>query len=397
MRVAVFTDMDLDAMNGVTTRLRALVRCAPRDVRPRIYTASAVEVDEPDFLAARAAGLPIYDRGSARMYIPPLCRFQRHLTRDAARVIHMTTPGPSGLAARHLARCTRLPLVGSIHGLSAPAGDAVLARYGASIADSYVRWAYAPCERILVPSGEAAEALAAKGWDRDRLEVWPTGVDAGAFSPTHRSPMLRDSWHVCDKRPAILFVGSLARDRGLSLIEPVSAILHQQRVAHRFIIAGVGSMRSEIEERCPDAVVSGALSPQAVAVAMASADLFVYPRANAMAGTSVLEAQASGLPAVVAEGTGSHASIGHGVTGFACRQGDAAQFAARLAELIANVEQRRRFSEAARRFALSRSWSASLGPVYETYRNAALQSEPRSVQNRASTLSPLNREAGRRA
>jgi hypothetical protein len=41
MRVAVFTDMDLDAMNGVTTRLRALVRWAPSDVRPRIYTRAA--------------------------------------------------------------------------------------------------------------------------------------------------------------------------------------------------------------------------------------------------------------------------------------------------------------------------------------------------------------------
>jgi glycosyltransferase involved in cell wall biosynthesis len=318
--------------------------------------------------------------------------------RDAVRVIHMTTPGPAGLAARHLARRTGLPLIGSIHGaLRSPAADTALGRYGASLVDSYVRWVYAHCERVLVPSAEAAEALAARGWDRERLVVWPAGVDANTFSPVHRSPMLRDSWHVCDKRPAILYVGALARDRGLSAIEPVSALLHQHGVAHRFIIAGDGSMRSEIEERCPDAVVSGGLSPLAVAVAMASADLFFYPRESGSAGTAVLEAQASGLPAVVAQGTGSSESIRQNATGFACRYGDAAGFAARLAELIANVDERRRFSEAARRFALTRSWSRSLGPVYELYRSAALQRDPRSVQDRSSTLPPLNRAAGRRA
>jgi phosphatidylinositol alpha 1,6-mannosyltransferase len=404
MRVAVFTDMDLDAMNGVTTRLRALVRWAPNDVRPRIYTSSAIDIDEPDFLGARAVGLPIDDRGGVRMYLPPVRGFERHIVHDDVRVIHLTTPGPAGLAARYLARRAALPLVGSIHGGLLPlTGGTARARYAAALAGAYLRRLYSSCDRVLVPSAEAVDVLAARGWDRERLLVWPSGVDTHWFSPTHRSQTLRESWHVGEKRPAILYVGSLARDRGLSAIEPISALLHNHRIAHRFIVVGDGPMRSEISDRCPDAVVTGTLSPHALAVVMASADLFFYPRdsgAGGAGGAAVLEAQASGLPAVVVQGSGGNggnAQVRHDATGFACRAGDVAGFAARIMELITNAEKRRRFGEAARRSALSKSWVTSLAPIYELYRTAALGHDPGSVRDRSSTLPPLNRAAGRRA
>jgi hypothetical protein len=59
MRVAVFTDNDFDKMNGVTTTLRSVLRYAPADVRPRVYTFSGLEVDEPEYLALHSTGFPI--------------------------------------------------------------------------------------------------------------------------------------------------------------------------------------------------------------------------------------------------------------------------------------------------------------------------------------------------
>lgn len=48
MSVAIFTDNDFGKTNGVTTTLKALLRHAPPDLRLRIYTLSAADVDEPD-------------------------------------------------------------------------------------------------------------------------------------------------------------------------------------------------------------------------------------------------------------------------------------------------------------------------------------------------------------
>ena len=61
MRVAVFTDADFDRPEGVTTALGALLRHAPPDVRPRIYTLSDLDVDEPEYLALRSPGIPAAD------------------------------------------------------------------------------------------------------------------------------------------------------------------------------------------------------------------------------------------------------------------------------------------------------------------------------------------------
>jgi hypothetical protein len=56
MNVAIFTDNDFDKVNGVTTSLRAVLKHAPEGIRPRIYTASDIGVDEPEaFVPVRPA------------------------------------------------------------------------------------------------------------------------------------------------------------------------------------------------------------------------------------------------------------------------------------------------------------------------------------------------------
>jgi hypothetical protein len=89
MRVAVFTDNDFDKMNGVATTLRY----APADVRPRVYTFSELEVDEPEYLALHATGFPIPYYREMRMYLPRIGELARRLVADNVRLIHLTTPG----------------------------------------------------------------------------------------------------------------------------------------------------------------------------------------------------------------------------------------------------------------------------------------------------------------
>jgi len=55
MRVAIFTDNDFDKTKGVTTTLRAVLRHLPDDVHARIYTASELCSDGPDYLALAEA------------------------------------------------------------------------------------------------------------------------------------------------------------------------------------------------------------------------------------------------------------------------------------------------------------------------------------------------------
>src|SRR5262245_7346915 len=112
MRVALFTDNDFGKVNGVTTTLKAVLRHAPPEVQPRIYTASDAGIETSDYFAVESwgAGLPWYR--DMRVYWPRLAAFERALVAAGTRVVHITTPGPIGLAGRWLATRLGLPQVG---------------------------------------------------------------------------------------------------------------------------------------------------------------------------------------------------------------------------------------------------------------------------------------------
>jgi len=369
MRVAIFTDNDFDKMNGVTTTLRAVLRHSPPDLQPRIYTMSDFASKDRDYLALASVGVPIPWYGEMRMYVPRLGAFRRHLEADDVQLIHMTTPGPAGLAAKYLSAQSKLPTVGSFH--------THLAEYTAVLSGSprlgrwmnqYMRWLYGGCERLLVPSEDTRATLGDLGWTCDRMSVWPRGVDPVAFAPALRCPALREKWGVCDKRPAIVYAGRLSHEKGLRLLEPLGSLLYRHHAPYRLIVIGEGPMMSELRAACPDAVFLGRLPHHKMGAAIASGDLFFFPSDTDTAGNVVLEAQACGLPVLVSQKGGPHEQIVDGQTGFACRPGDTLNFATRAMELLTSKDRRVEMGAAARAHALTRSWQSALAPLFAAYR-----------------------------
>jgi hypothetical protein len=109
LRVAIFTDDDLDHRNSLTVSLKQVLRRPPPDLRPRIYSAGSFDVNTRDYFAAAAAGLRVPYYRHRSVYRPRSRRFRRELELDGTGVIHVTTPGPVGLAGRRLARLLNLP------------------------------------------------------------------------------------------------------------------------------------------------------------------------------------------------------------------------------------------------------------------------------------------------
>lgn len=370
MTVAIFTDNDFDKTNGVTTTLGALMRHAPADLHLRVYTLSAFDVDEAQYLAVRSVSAPIPFYGEMQLYVPRMVRLRRSLDADGVRLLHLTTPGPVGLAATYFASRYGLPLVGSFHtNLGEYATILSGSKWIGRSMDAYMRWLYGRCARVLVPSFDTLDRLAAAGWSADRLAVWPRGVDAATFSPERRSPELRERWRVCERRPAVLYAGRVSREKGLGLLETLGSLLRRRHIAHRLIVVGDGPMYAEVRQRCPDAVFTGKLSHADVGAAMASADLFVFPSATDTAGNVVLEAQASGLPVIVADAGGPRENMRNGSTGYVCRAGDAEDFASRVAGLLLDPARRASMGLAARSYAEARTWALALRPVYNMYRS----------------------------
>jgi phosphatidylinositol alpha 1,6-mannosyltransferase len=222
MRVAIFTDNDFDKINQVTTTLKAVLRFANGALEPRIYTAADVAVDTSSYYAIGSAGVGLPWYWEMRIHWPRLLTFARELRRQRVSVVHVTTPGPVGLAARWLARHLRLPLVGSYH---TELGDYATMLSGSAwlgaVTERYVRWFYRTCNPLLVPSTATRDLLVSRGYRPGRLRVWGRGVAVEQFNPGRASAALQEAWRGDRRSPVILYAGRLSREKGLELVAPL--------------------------------------------------------------------------------------------------------------------------------------------------------------------------------
>ena len=262
-RVAIFTDNDFEKVNGVTTVLAAALAGAPEDVRVRIYTASRLGTDTPTYLALPSWGVGIPFYRDMLMYWPPYRTILRRLVDDATNVVHLTTPGPLGLAALAASSRLRLPLLGSFH--------TDLARYTGVLSGSpaleafmrrYLTWLYGHCTRVLVPSQATQTLVAASGIPGDRLDIWSRGVDTQTFTPARRSPALRAEWRARDDRPVLLYVGRLSREKGVGELPALHARLIRLGVEHRLVVVGDGPLRARDRGRVPRGGLSRHAGPR---------------------------------------------------------------------------------------------------------------------------------------
>ena len=368
MNVAIFTDNDFAKVNGVTTSLRAALRHVPPGIHARIYTAADLAEDRDEYFATAAPGMrmPLY--GDMRIYLPSFSTLLRQVRRDRIDLLHLTTPGPVGLAALFVAWRTGLRMVGSFHTDLAAYTERLSGspRLGALMRE-YLRWPYGRCERIFVPSESTRQLLVDGRIDGSRIDLWTRGVDTELFTPDRRSALLRRQWHVCDKRPAVIYVGRLSKEKGLDLLRGVTSAMHRRGVEHRLVLVGDGPYRRELQAQLPDAVFTGTLAPSEVATGLASADIFLFPSDTDSAGNVVLEAQACGLPAIVSDRGGPHEYIRPGATGTVCTGGDADAFGHAAAQLLRDPIRRRTMAGAARRHAETLGWDAALAPLYRAY------------------------------
>jgi glycosyltransferase involved in cell wall biosynthesis len=396
MNVAIFTDNDFDPLNGVTTALRAALERQPQGLRLRVYTNSVLGVNAPHYLALAAPALPVPFCGDLRVYVPRVGTFLRHAREDRIGLIHLTSPGPVGVAAMRVASALGIPMIGSFHTdlaacTSALRGPCKLSSW----IGAYTQWLYGRCCRILVPSEHTRGVLVGAGTDPDRVDVWPAGVNTDLFSPHRRMFRLRERWHVAENRPALLYVGRLSREKGVNLLPGIQDRLHALGIQHRFVLVGEGPLRDELRSRMPDAVFAGVLIGAALAEVYASADFFVFPSRTDTTGNAVLEAQASGLPIAVSDAGGPREYILAGRTGIVCCGDNPAEWAEQIAGVLRPRLLRCEMGRAARDYAITRDWDSALHPLFRAYREVAAAGELVPAAQREWVTSGLRKVRGR--
>jgi glycosyltransferase involved in cell wall biosynthesis len=359
-RVALVADA-VGGMHGVTHTLEEIrERGVPSFEVEVIGTDSSVDRRLP---AVAEVDIPFY--GGLQVGVPSLPAMVEAIAQGRYDVVHLCSPGPSGVAAGLVARIMDLPVVGSYHTELAAytglrTGDAGLEAGMRSLLAAF----YGQCRTVLSPSPYADASLRALGVAPDRIGRWDRGIDLEAFDPALR----REDAFAGEIN--VLYAGRLTTEKGVELLaEAFLAALERDSRLH-LVLAGGGPEEEHLRERLGvDATFLGWLDGDELARAYASADIFLFASRTDTFGQVILEAQASGLPVVaVAEG-GPLELVEDGRTGRLCPPHRGALADAVLA-LAGDRRMRTRLSRAALAGVRGRTWERALGQLATGYRRA---------------------------
>ncbi|HSK49613.1 MAG TPA: glycosyltransferase, partial [Solirubrobacterales bacterium] len=360
LRVAVIAD-GIAATHGVTRTIEQIrERGVPGFEVEVVGTDAGVDRRLP---AATELEVPFYE--GMRLGVPGLPDLVETLAEGRYDLVHVTAPGPAGIAATLLAHVTGAPLIASHHTeLASYAG----LRSGEEDLESMARLAlgafYRAPRAVLSPSPAADRSLLGLGVGEARIGRWERGVDTSRFDPGKAA---RDAYPGEIK---VLYAGRLTREKGIDLL--AEAFLRAQRRDPRLhlLLAGGGPEEAELRQRLGErATFLGWLEGEELPCAYASADIFLFCSRTDTFGQAVLEAGASGLPTVAVGEGGPAALIENRHTGLLCRP-DPDHLAGALLQLASSPLLRRHLGASAQRAVRARSWEGSMEQLAAGYRRA---------------------------
>jgi phosphatidylinositol alpha 1,6-mannosyltransferase len=354
VRVAIVAESFLPNVNGVTNSVLRVIehlRCTghealviapdtPRGEPPADKIYEGIRVHRvPSRMFPKINSLPL---GIPR---PRMVSVLRGFDPD---VVHLASPALLGYGGLHAARYLGVPTVAVFQTDVAGFAESYGVGFAAKTAWAWTRHLHSKADRTLAPSTAAMENLTAHRIPR--VHKWARGVDITGFAPSARDENLRRRWSPQNK-PIVGFVGRLAPEKHVERLAALSA-----RGDLQLVVVGDGVDRAKLETLLPSAVFAGALYGEELAAAYASMDVFVHPGEHETFCQAVQEAMASGLPAIAPNAGGPRDLITPYRTGLLLSVNE---FEAKLPAAVDHlIAERQRYSVAARRSVLTRTWPA---------------------------------------
>lgn len=366
MRIAMFTETFVPAVNGVVTRLGHTISRLESRGDHVLLVAPDGGVDEfrgAEVVRVPSLPLPMYPQAVMCLPHPDIWRRV-----DAFRpeLIHVVNPVALGAAGVQIAKSSNVPLVASFH-THIPR---YLGHYAMGLLEplawDYLRTLHNQAKVNLCTSRPVATELVAHGFERVRV-AWRGGVDVDQFHPTRRSPEMRTRLGG-DGGLLLLYVGRLSAEKGLErLLAPLKAMPDA-----RLALVGEGPHRPALERHFAGAPVlfTGAMRGDELAAAFASADMFVFPSETDTFGLALLEALASGCPVVAARAGGVPDVVREGRDGLLFTPGDESSMVAALRRMLRSTAERELMRWSGRMRAEAWSWGAAVDDLRRQYRAA---------------------------
>lgn len=372
MRIAIVTEVFMPAVDGVVTRLRRTLEELQRAGDDVVLVAPAGGPDSyagVPVVGVREMRMPLYPDGDGyppkRVALPGPA-LARALDAHRPEVVHAINPVLLGAGAVMIARRRGWPVVASYHA-HLPT-YAHLYRFGwlEPAGWRYIRALHNRAALNLCTSQATLRTLEQHGIER--LQLWPYGIETERFHPSKADQRWRRRLSGGDPdRVILLFVGRLAKEKTVERL--LDAVRDQDNVA--LAIVGDGPMRSRLERQFAGTATTflGFLHGSELASAYASSDLFVLPSETETLGLVTLEAHASGLPVIAADGPVARELVRDGVDGVRYDPRIPGSLREAVTHLSSDVELRARMSREALHSVSDASWRHATDTLRDWYRS----------------------------
>ena len=362
-RRAWVTDTFSD-VNGVAYTIRMFTAKArergwPITVMTSLETLPDAGPEVVNFKPVGSFSLPEYD--SQKLVFPPFLDVVEAMERGNYFETIISTPGPMGLTALLAGRLLGLRLAGIYHTdfpkyVKCLTQDEVLEQ----LAWRYMQWFYGQMDTIYVPSEYYRRQLTDNGFEEDKLKVLPRGVDLVRFNPRKRDPHFWTAYGL-NGNLKLLYVGRVSKEKNVRILIDAFKAVRETTPDLDLVVIGGGPELEGLRRQAPANVYfTGFLQGEALSTAYASADLFVFPSDSDTFGNVVLEAHASGLPAIVSNQGGPAEIVRRHGSGLAVDVRTPASLGAGILDLVRNSDRRAEMSRRALETARELSWDRAL-------------------------------------
>ncbi len=388
-RVLLFTDTYAD-VNGPSRFIQAIAAQAQATGRDlRVFTSTRMRHERRGNLANFAPRLAMKMPGYEMLdlTLPPLASVLRAAREAAPDVIHISTPGPVGLAGLLAARHVGCPTAGVYHTDFPSYVDRLFEDHVLTLAARWgMRTFYGSFKAIFTRSEGYAKNLTEMGIHPPMLVRLKPGIDLGAFSSCFRDEQV---WQRMPGPAApgpgvvrVLYCGRVSVEKGLEMLTRAWMLAHQRLTASgvkaELVIVGDGPYRPAMEQALHGrgARFVGFRFESELSALYASSDFFVFPSVTDTLGQVVMEAQASGLGVLVTDRGGPQEMVEDGITGRVLPAQEVEAWAGAIVTLASDPQGCRAMGARAERSMSGRSLAASFEHFWSVHEEVARRFGP---------------------
>jgi len=361
LKVLQFTDT-LGDINGVSRFIQNVAKLAHETGRD-LTVVTSTRFDVPDypniknFEPVMAMPMPKYEQLDA--VVPPFMKMLRWAEQQRPDVIHVSTPGGVGVIGFIAAKMLRVPLVGTYHTDFPSYVDKLFDDHGFTKAtELYMRFFYKTFSQVFSRSEQFNEEMHRVGISAEKMVTLASGIDTGDFGDRFKDRSIWTTLGIdpdgCDptKRLKVLYVGRVSVEKNLPIVsqmwKKVRSHCESRGIHAELIVVGDGPYRKQMQQALQHygAHFLGFRKGEELATIYASSDLFVFPSLTDTLGQAVMEAQASGLPALVSDQGGPKSIVRDGDSGFVLPGAATDRWVNAMVDLLADDDKRARFSTA---------------------------------------------------